>query len=274
MVAPLVYMELDRALRRQHAHYEERAALAPHQTRLPQATLDAALDRDLALGRALLTRYLAWAPEHDFFWPLKVEVDFDVHIPDAERPGLNLGAPDGRAIHYQGRVDMLMADQEDARWLLFHRLTEDTFTDVELLRLDEVALGCAWGWENDLLVNIAGVVFNELRLNGDPPFRRTALARNRADMASFGERLSAVSKAMVAPDVDLHAHPTPEHCSACDFRSPCLALNEGSDPRAILASSYRHRPEDDWVEGRLGSAAWSASRGAAPPRFEGGRTQP
>lgn len=271
VVAPLVFKEFERALQRQRQHYDERADADQQDSKVSKAVLDAELERDLEAGHSLVARYLGWAPDHDFFWPIRVESDFDVHIPDAEHPGQNLGAPDGRPIHYQGRVDMLMADEDDARWILFHRVTSDAFTDVELLRLDETSLGACWGWENDFLVRIAGVVYNELSLHGQPAFRRTVLPRNRAVMTSFGDRLSVLAKQMVAPDVDVHDQPTPEHCAPCAFRSPCLAINEGDDPGAILASSYRPRPEDDWVEGRLGAASWSMSRGAAPQHFEGGR---
>lgn len=264
VVSPLVFKEFERALQRQRKHYDERAELVPDRPRASEASLDAAVANGLKLGHGLLARYLGWAPEHDLFWPLRVEADFDVHIPDTEFAGHNLGTPDGRPIHYQGRVDMLMADRDDAHWIVFHRLTSDAFTEVDLLRLDEATLGGCWGWENDYLVRIAGVMHNELRLNGEPSFRRTMLPRSRTEMTSFGERLSGMAKRMTAPDPDTQPRPTPEHCSQCAFRSPCLAINEGTDPSELLASGYGPRPEDDWVEGRLGAASWSMSRGAAP----------
>lgn len=285
VVSPLVLKEFERAMLNQRKRYDERAELqlgkprAAPSSRLPaspvpEAILDAALEQHLEAGHQLLVRYMGWAPEYDLFWPLRVEADFDLHIPDAEHAGLDLATPDGWPIHFEGRVDMLMADQDDARWLVSHRLTDQAFSDVELLHLDETALGSCWGWENDNLIRIAGVLYNELRLSGDPGFRRTAVARSRAEMTSFGQRISATAKAMVAPDADARPHPTPEHCAACAFRAPCLALNEGFDPSDILYDAYRRRPADEWVEGRLGAVSWGMSRGAAPPRFEGGRTRP
>ncbi|MGH9071395.1 MAG: hypothetical protein ACRDX8_09610 [Acidimicrobiales bacterium] len=260
VVSPLVLQGFERSLRGQRKRYSEVADLGSDD--------EATLERYLEVGRDLLSRYMGWAPEYDLLWPLRVETDFDVHIPDAEHPGLELATPEGRAMHYQGRVDMLMSDSDDARWIVCHRLTEDAFTSVDLLRLDEVGLGCAWGWQNDNLIPITGVLYNELRLQGAPAFRRAFVARSSEEMAAFGARLSATAKEMVDPEVSLAPRPTPEHCSICAFKGPCLALNEGSDPRSLLSSDYRQRPEDEWVEGRLGSMSWSMSRGAAPPRFD------
>jgi hypothetical protein len=257
IVAPLVLQALERSLQGQRTRYAEVAELSAEDKETYEA--------DLAVGNALLTRYMGWAPEYDLFWPLRVEADFDVHVPDAAHPGLELATPEGRPLHYQGRVDMLMSDQDDARWIVCHRISRDSFTDVELLRLDETALGAVWGWEHDNLIPVAGVVFNELRLEGDPAFRRTTIPRSREETAAFGVRLASTALAMIDPGLDLEPSPTPEHCEICDFRVPCLALNQGADPD--LSQAYRHRPEDEWVEGRLGSMSWSMSRGAAPPRF-------
>ncbi len=257
IVSPLVLQALERSLQGQRTRYAEVAELSAEDKE--------AYEADLAVGNSLLTRYMGWAPEYDLFWPLRVEADFDVHIPDVAHPGLELATPDGRPLHYQGRVDMLMSDQDDARWIVCHRISRDSFTDVELLRLDETALGCVWGWEHDNLIPVAGVVFNELRLEGDPAFRRTTIPRSRDETTAFGVRLASTALKMIDPDLEVGPSPTPEHCEICDFRGPCLALNLGAEPE--LSQAYRRRPEDEWVEGRLGSMSWSMSRGAAPPRF-------
>jgi len=64
----------------------------------------------------------------------------------------------------------------------------------------------------------------------------------------------------------LFPHPTRANCSQCDFRAPCIAMNEGADADALLDAGYRERGPD-LVEGRLGGVSWSMNRGAAPPRF-------
>lgn len=266
VVSPLVQQAFDRSLQGQRTRYEAVGPLGDKDRET--------LERHSRVGHDLLARYMGWAPEYDLFWPLRVEADFEVFVPDPHRAGADLVAPDGRPIRYQGRIDMLMADQDDARWVVSHRVTDSAFADTDLLRLDEVGLGCCWGWRQDYLTPVAGIVYNELRCHGDPAFRRTLVARSDTELANFGSRLAVVATEMADPGVTPDPYPTPEHCSACAFRRPCLAMNEGSDVEAILSGDYKLRPDDEWVEGRLGAASWSMSRGAAPARFEGGRTAP
>jgi len=94
---PLVTQELERALARQQAAGTEARQ---------------AVDE----GRALLARYVAWAPGADRFAPVLVEADFEVIVPDPDpaRPGSGLVTPDGAAVRYGGRIDLLAVDEHDA----------------------------------------------------------------------------------------------------------------------------------------------------------------
>jgi hypothetical protein len=100
---------------------------------------------------------------------------------------------------------------------------------------------------------------------GGDIFRRTRIPRSRAALEDFARRLAAEARDMLDPRLPLYPTPAPEHCAVCDFRVPCLALNEGGDADAILASGYRTRPPEAPEEGRLGAVTWSMNRGAAPP---------
>ena len=71
--------------------------------------------------------------------------------------------------------------------------------------------------------------------------------------------------AATSPNLQIYPSPAPEVCSRCSHRSPCLILNQGQDPTAELAKSYRPRPPEPIQEGRLGGVTWSMNRGAAPP---------
>ncbi|MEA2505295.1 MAG: hypothetical protein QOG36_2338, partial [Actinomycetota bacterium] len=73
-------------------------------------------------GVRLLERYFAWAPGVDAFSPVRVDTDFDANVPDPTTMGLDLVAPGGGPIHYQGRVDALVVDAYDAYWVRDHRL--------------------------------------------------------------------------------------------------------------------------------------------------------
>jgi hypothetical protein len=147
---PLVTQELERALARQRATGTEDAAGA---------------------GRALLARYAAWAPGADRFAPVLVEADFEVTVPDPDpvRPGSGLVTPDGAAVRYGGRIDLLAVDQHDAYWIVRHRLAVGDWVPAGQLAADEEALAACWAWEQFYLgLAITGTIWNELRVQADP----------------------------------------------------------------------------------------------------------
>ena len=72
---------------------------------------------------------------------------------------------------------------------------------------------------------------------------------------------------MLAPDLVIEPTPEWSHCARCAFRAPCIAMNRGDDPGALLATRYRARGPDVLEEGRLGGVSWGMGRGAAPPHL-------
>ncbi|MGH9040436.1 MAG: hypothetical protein ACRDZ3_09405 [Acidimicrobiia bacterium] len=299
VVLPLTNQALERAMRQQRDPYPE---LTPEQ--------NAEWEAGLETGRTLLGHYLEWAPAVDRFWPVRVETDFDVQVPDWRSPGDDLVVP-GRqdAIRYQGRVDMLVVDEHDAYWMVRHRLASDGFSDHDLLVLDDELVAAAWAWEIFYLgMTVAGTIHNEMVPEATPPdpadpvrrprashafararaghrrmyvqaeqmpsevmveegggmFRRTRIPRSRTELANLGRHLGQETLEMSSPEVV--PYPTPgAHCRGCDYRRPCLALQEGDDAEPVLAEGYRTRPEEVPEEGRLGGVTWSMNRGAAPP---------
>lgn len=207
-------------------------------------------------------RYVDWAAGLDDFEPLRVEFDFDARIPDVRGDG-DLAGPGGRAVHYQGRANALVVDQDRAHWLLVHRF--GPWTDPEVLRLDESAVTAAWAWEQTFLdARIHGILYNELTLEGR--FRRTRLRLFRGAVAQAGQQLAQEAAEMLDPALALYPTPGPE-CSKCPFVSPCLAMQDGHDAEDVLARDYRPRPPEELQEGRLGGATWGMGRGAMPVRF-------
>jgi hypothetical protein len=324
VVLPLAFAAFEKTMGRQREDHRLTAAE------------EQAWEEGLAAGRKLLDHYLAWAPAADRFWPVRVETDFDIQIPDPSTEDTDLVTPDGRVVRYGGRVDLLLVDEHDAYWVVRHRLV-DRFTDPELLLLDDEAVAACWAWEYFYLgMRISGTIHNELCLAGEPPdpaepvrrprashafararaearrreeeaeqaedaaealrqssapvpghrrmyaraervptevvieegggmFRRTRIPRTRAALDDLGRRFAAEALEMLEPGLPLYPTPTPEHCAACDFRAPCLAMNEGGDADAMLKTNYRVRPPEAPEEGRLGAVTWSMNRGAAPP---------
>jgi hypothetical protein len=297
VVLPLAFAAFEKALRRQRESHDL------------TAVEEAEWARGLATGQQILEHYLAWAPVVDRFWPVRVETDFDVQIPDPRAAGTDLVSPDGRVVRYGGRVDLLLVDEHDAYWMVRHRLVDD-FTPTELLRLDDELVAACWAWELFYLgMRISGTIHNELRLGGNAPdpadpvrrprpshsfararaqhrrmyaqpgevptevvveeggtmFRRTRIPRSRAALDDLGRRLATEALEMLGVELPVYPTPAPEHCSACAFRAPCIALNEGAAAEAIVEANYRLRPPEAPEEGRLGAVTWSMNRGAAPP---------
>lgn len=228
---------------------------------------DRSIVRPLVLRAAgdaapFVQRYVDWATGIDEFEPVRVEFDFDARVPDPDGDG-DLAAPDGRAVHYQGRAHALVVDDDRAHWLLAHRF--GPWTGAELLRLDEAAVTAAWAWEQTFLdARVHGVLYNELTLEGR--FRRTRLRLSRGAVVQAGEQLAREVAEMLDPSLALYPTPAP-HCVTCLFVAPCMAMQDGHDAEDLLARDYRPRPPEELQEGRLGGATWGIGRGAMPVRF-------
>ena len=288
IVQPLVHQALDRSVRGQ----------------IEGTAADEAVQELLNRGHALLDAYAAWAPTVDHFTPIRVDVDFEVNIPDPARPGISLLTAAGDEARYCGRVDLLVIDSDDAYWVVQHRLVTDDWADHDALQLDEQTIAWAWAWPQYYLgMQISGTIYNEVHVDagrlgtpqvpvpegrpqvghrrmyarsgtvsgerlhaeGTEAFRRTRIRRSATELAAAGADLAAEVNAATSPDLYVYPSPSPEVCGRCSYRSPCLIVNQGQDPSTELSKSYRSRPPEAVEEGRLGAVTWSMNRGAAPP---------
>lgn len=124
-------------------------------------------DDVVAIGDRLLARYFEWAPTVDRFTPVRVETDFQVPIPDPADPVRDLVGADGSAVHFAGRIELLVLDHFDVYWLVDHRVGAG-WSDPDELVLDEDGAAFCWAWERAFLgMRIAGVIYNELRSDAD-----------------------------------------------------------------------------------------------------------
>ncbi len=233
IVQPLVHQALNRSVQGQAG------AGADDQAR------QEALDR----GHALLDAYAAWAPAVDHFTPIRIDVDFDVNIPDPATPGANLVTSAGEEIRYSDRVDLLAIDSDDAYWVIQHRLVTDSWAEQDALQLDERTIAWCWAWPLFYLgMQITGTMYNEIRADpgelsteapqptgssARPPMRHrrmyarsgTALGERlhaegtdtfRRTRVRRGERELAVAGTALAAEVstatspDLEIYPSPE----------------------------------------------------------------
>ena len=172
----------------------------------------------------------------------------------------DLAAPDGRAVHYQGRAHALVVDDDRAHWLLVHRF--GPWTPPEVLRLDQAAVTAAWAWEATFLdARIDGVLYNELTLDGR--FRRTRLRLARGAIAQAGASWRGRRPRWSTTDLADLPDPGPD-CPSCPFLAPCLAMQDGHDVRGPAAPRLPAPSPEVLEEGRLGGATWAMGRGAMP----------
>ncbi|HZA08665.1 hypothetical protein [Mycobacterium sp.] len=142
---------------------------------LKQSLVHKALERSLGeaagtdaleTGRALVDCYDAWASTVDDFAPVKINHDVDGLVPDPRDPERGLSTPNGFAVIYTCRVDLVAVDSADEYWVVRHQVVDD-WQRLESLIRDEEAVAACWAWERDYMsMEIAGTIHNEVRVNG------------------------------------------------------------------------------------------------------------
>src|SRR5205085_1006444 len=88
-------------------------------------------------------------------------------------------------------------------------------------------------------------------------FRRTYVRRGRTSVRNMGLLIAAEAALMARPDLPVYPAPSPDNCSTCVFREPCITMSAGEDPGPILERSFRVRTEEEGEEERL---RWSIGR--------------
>ena len=153
--------------------------------------LDAARRTDaLPAAKRLLDSYDAWARTVDDFAPVRIGHDLQALVPDPRDPERGLTSPDGPAVMYSCRIDLLAVDAADEYWVLTHRIVDD-WQDAAALDRDDAAVAACWAWEQEYLgMEISGTIHNEVRLGGplDPPDRAAKHAAVRQSEPSGGGR--------------------------------------------------------------------------------------
>jgi hypothetical protein len=84
-------------------------------------------------------------------------------------------------------------------------------------------------------------------------FRRTQIPRGRSEIEGAGQRVATEVRDMTRAGIPCYPTPASDGCEACRYRSPCIALMQGEDPRRMLELGFRPRTAPDFEEGRLGS---------------------
>lgn len=125
------------------------------------------------LGKDMLNFYFDWAVTKDTrLYPKLVEIEFEVPVmvPDSLLGELPIGFTkvDGQLyfrnepVVYQGRVDLVVEDEFGEYWIWDHK-TAASFGTTTHLALDEQCGSYIWALKYMLNLNVAGVVYNEVR---------------------------------------------------------------------------------------------------------------
>jgi hypothetical protein len=133
---------------------------------LARALQEAGATDSLPTATALLDAYDAWASTVDDFAPVRIGHDVQGLVPDPRDPERGLTTPDGSAVIYTCRIDLLAVDAADEYWVVRHQVL-DEFEELDALIGDEAAVAACWAWEQEYLgMEISGTIHNQVRLTG------------------------------------------------------------------------------------------------------------
>lgn len=182
----------DRGIVQQEAKLAFNAHMADWKRRLNRSEQWTLMEKEwhehAELGIGVLNHFFRWAPEQDVYWePLKAEIEFEVPIPvpvgydlpngfdtGEHLRNYNWDGHDGLYKHvpennewlpvvYQGRIDLIARDTRHDKIYIWDHKTAGQFGDYEHLELDTQASSYAWVLKSVLGIDVAGVIFQELR---------------------------------------------------------------------------------------------------------------
>lgn len=151
----------------------------------------------VARAMALLDSYDRWATEADDFAPVRIGHDVAGLVPDPREPDRGLTTPDGSAVIYGCRIDLLAVDAADEYWVVVHQIVRQLVHDwpkLDELIGDEAAVAACWAWEQEYLgMEISGTIHNQVCLDdgadgGTPGLMNRVPSRVRQSEASGGGR--------------------------------------------------------------------------------------
>lgn len=203
------------------------------------------------LGHETLDAYFNWAQAEDTFTAVRATEEFQVVVPDPDRPLDGILAPDGGGIHLRGVVDVVVSDELGRLWVVVHRIGErrDPWAAPDILGLDDGPGMLCWALEAFYVTKIAGAIINEVQIGPPPAFRRTRVRKPPKELSAL-RRQAAAELAELAGTPAAYPSPGPG-CRTCRFVAPCLDLAAGRQPG--MAGYRRHVPEVIQLPPRTGS---------------------
>ena len=96
-------------------------------------------------------------------------------------------------------------------------------------------------WSDETIDQFFGDVLAELRTNEYKFFLRYPVYKSDKEIASTLTGIYWTAQEMVSPDTKLYPSPGWMTCNFCNFKSPCLAKNAGSNYEVLLHEEFRPR---------------------------------
>lgn len=238
-------------------------------------------NEDLDLGLAMLENYFTWAPTQDGFQPIMTEIEFEIpmkfwsngHLIDFSYQGridlvieddFGYWIVDHKTAASLGGIDWLPLDDQcgsyawalqkklnlNVRGVIYNELRkkaphpplvlkngglsknkqQDTSFEMYLKAIRD----------NNLNENDYEEFLDYLIENPKEWFRRTRVQYTQHQLEIQEERIKLEAREML---MNPTIYPTPSrfNCQGCSFFRPCLAVQEGSDPKPILEEQYEKR---------------------------------
>lgn len=96
-------------------------------------------------------------------------------------------------------------------------------------------------WTDETINQFFGDILDDLRPNEYKFFLRYPVYKSEKEIASTLEGIYYTGMEMTDPTTKIYPSPGWMTCNFCNFKSPCLAMNAGSDYEVLLQEEYRPR---------------------------------
>jgi hypothetical protein len=120
------------------------------------------------------------------------------------------------------------SSQRQGRWYSINR-QQNTSYDLVLKTITEA---------NEPL-HLYEDYLNFLKAEGRMYFRRIQVHRSQEELQNLGRQIAEETADMLDPNLRIYPNPNKWNCKWCDYRLPCMAMNDGSDIEWIIKENYR-----------------------------------
>lgn len=238
-------------------------------------------NEDRELGLAMLDNYFTWAPSQDNFKPILTEIEFEVpmifwrhgHLQDFVYQGrvdlvvedeFGYWIVDHKTAAQLAGVDWLPLDDQcgsyawalqkmlglKIRGVIYSELRKKAPHPPLVLKNGQLSknkqqdtsleMYLAAIKENNLDEDDYTEFLDYLVENPKDWFRRTPVQYTQRQLELQEERIKLEAREMLM-NPNIYPSPSRINCQGCQFFAPCLAVQEGSDPQAILDEQYEKR---------------------------------